>query len=154
METADGRVEIIELLAAHEAAIARLYNVYGEVLTGYRDFWQRLAREETRHATWLKNLAVLAERGEISVDRRRFAAEVIKKSMEYMDREYETAAGGLASIESALDTAGIIEKSMLESEYFKILEADSPQVQKILTALAADTDEHLQKIKRARSQIG
>jgi hypothetical protein len=43
-------LEAIELLADNEMVISRIYRVFAERFPEYRDFWETMAQEETRHA--------------------------------------------------------------------------------------------------------
>ena len=53
----------------------------------------------------------------------------------------------------ALSLAYSFEETMLEHQFFNVIESDNPRIKEIFKKLEQDTEKHLQRIKTARDSI-
>jgi ribosome maturation factor RimP len=90
--------------------------------------------------------------GELLFKSGKFDSAAIKTFSSQIEREIaRTMTAGL-SLSEALAAALQIEENLIESEYFKTLETDSPVLQRLLKDLETATREHGQRIKEERSE--
>lgn len=143
------KAAVIETLAKHEEAIARLYGAYSEAFPDQRDFWSSLAAEEVEHAAWLRNLIPQIEKGSVYFDERRFQTEAIRTSQGYLE---ELAAGvqkekppAIKALSEALD----IERALIERGYFRVAQSDSPPLKEAFENLANSTVTHIERVQKA-----
>ena len=149
MSIEEKKTTVIETLAKHEKAIARLYGAYSNAFPDRRDFWSGLAAEEIEHATWLRSLIPKIEDGSVYFDERRFQIEAIRTSLDYIEGLAAQVQKQKPPIIDALCTALDIEKALIEREWFRVAEADSPELKQTFEALAISTMAHLEKVQRA-----
>ena len=153
MPSEKGELELLELLADHEAAIGRLYRAYSERFGEHREFWLRLAREEQDHASWIRSLFPLVQEGTLGVVAGRFLPAAIRSSLDYVEQRIADASDGDLALVTAVSVATDLEDAMIEKRFFEVIDADSPELRRVLARLAASTREHLERVKALRSSI-
>jgi len=142
-------VEITRLLAENEAVISLLYRAYAERFPSYENLWLALADEEKNHADWLRRLSLEIEAGMTHVDEGRFKPRPIEIMREYIGDQLRRAQAEDLTLMDALSTALDIELGLLERDYFKIFQTDSPTVKQTLMNLEGATGEHIKQVREA-----
>jgi rubrerythrin len=149
MSIDEKKAEVIEMLASHEEAIARLYVAYSEAYPDMKDFWSGLAAEEVEHATWLRNLIPQIEEGSVYFDERRFQIQAIKTSQNYLEELKASVQKEKPPAIKALSAALDIEKALIERGYFRVAQTDSPGLKQTFENLAKSTTTHIEKVRDA-----
>jgi hypothetical protein len=108
-----------------------------------------LVREETEHATWIRNLATKSEAGSGRLDEKRFKTQAIQTSLDYIKNLTAEAPRQKIELMDALSTALDIEKGLIEKRYFEILEGDSVELKRTLEALTRSTKAHIERVQKA-----
>ncbi len=143
---ATDEVDLVELLAEHELALARLYGAFAMVLAGHRELWERLSLEEENHAAMLRTLS-----GDLEVNRwllhdsgvKPFA---VKSSMDHVENTItRTRAGGLSSLQ-ALSIARDMETALIEEQFSRMSPALDLAIGSLIGQLAEDTERHRRSI--------
>lgn len=126
----------------YEQCFARLYAKYAKL---YRNsqFWQKLSAEEEDHAIWLKTLA--SSPAVLSVSKSFLSATSLEMLIETVEKEIEIA--GSSTVDSALKLALKYEHSFAEHHFFEVFTFDSYQVREVMEKLAAQTTNHIDRIK-------
>ena len=141
------RHPVLRMLVENEETVAELYRIYADKFPRRRDFWNDLAHEEIQHSLWIQNLS--AETGlcfEIKEDR--FTADMFQVSQDYLKERLARAKNEKMALKEALTTALDIETGLLERGYFEVFEGDTPELTRVLNALAAETERHTNKIRK------
>ncbi|UCB52994.1 MAG: hypothetical protein JSV10_02575 [Candidatus Zixiibacteriota bacterium] len=149
MTAREKQMDAMEMLANHEDAIGGLYKAYAKLFPNHESFWSGLAREETEHATWIRNLATKTEAGSARLDQKRFKIEAIQTSLDYIKNLAAEAPGQKIELIDGLSTALDIEKALIERKYFEILQGDSEEVKRTLEALTRSTKAHVERVQKA-----
>lgn len=149
MTAEEKQVDATEMLANHEEAIGGLYKAYAKLFPDHESFWSGLAREETEHATWIRDLASKTEAGPASLEQNRFRPEAIQTSLDYIRNLTAEAPGQKIELMDALSTALDIEKALIERKYFEILQGDSEEVRRTFEALTRSTKAHIERVQKA-----
>jgi rubrerythrin len=147
MSIEEKKAEVIEILASHEEAIARLYGAYSEAYPDMKDFWSDLAAEEIGHAAWLRNLIPQIEEGSVYFDERRFQTQAIKTSQNYLEELVAQVQKEKPPAIMALSAALDIEKALIERGYFEVAQTDSPNLKQTFENLAKSTTAHIEKVQ-------
>jgi rubrerythrin len=153
MLAADVR-EVLKLLVSHELAVKRLYEIYASKFPATRELWVRLAGDEEQHAAWLRELCWDESLETTDFDTGRFRPDTIRASMDNLQKQIAKAETGDVTPGAALLTAHYVENSILERDYFKVLEADSPEMQSVFERLAAETRGHREAVSEAMESEG
>ncbi len=135
----------LDLLAANERAIASLYEEYARQHQDRAAFWLELAAAEYRHATWIESLRAPDKTEGTSGSR--FSSESLRSFIKYV-REQETAArrGGI-TFHTALSLTYYIETALIERKFFEQLPQQSSNVQRVMSTLQRETEQHVNKVK-------
>ena len=140
---------ICEMLAQNEERIRKLYEAYAEKFSEYQDLWNKLAEEETKHATWIRKLASWVKEGVININKNRFNISAIRTFSNYVDKELTNVKLSFVPLLNALTIASYIEDSIIEHNYFEVFEGDSLELRNTLLDLANETNKHRNMIKEA-----
>jgi len=149
MDTTNKQAEVIEFLALQEEAISRLYRVYAGLSAKYKDFWIELAKEETNHANWIRDLGIKTKEGKIYFSGERFRAGAIKASTAYIESQAIAADRDDFTEISALAMSYALEEALLEKKFFEIFESDAAELKHLLKELSDSTTQHRQRVKAA-----
>ena len=118
-------LRLIELLAAHEEAIQRLYEIFAEKLSGQREFWARLAAEEAGHGRLLRRLRTIADQESLAIaDAGRLTIQLLRAVEQTSSRLEDVNANGVSALR-ALAVAQEIETFMIEARLFEHFVAPS-----------------------------
>jgi len=145
--------EILDALKEHERVIAQLYEVYARQFPEYGDFWNQLSREEIQHADWIGQLQIRIESSKEDFVVERFAIGALEHSIDYVKGLIDSASQPDFLLMNALSTAIYLEMALIENKYFEVFEADSPGTRRALDALAQDTREHCQRLRKLREEL-
>jgi rubrerythrin len=148
MLTARVRV-VLKLLGSNELAIKRLYETYASKFPSASEFWVRLSGDEEQHAAWLRELCWDESLTTADFAARRFRPDTIRASIKNVEKQIEKAETENITLATALSTARDLENSILESDYFRVLEADSPEMQSVFIRLASETKGHRDAVSEA-----
>jgi hypothetical protein len=149
MTAGEKQIDAVEMLATHEEAIGGLYRAYAKLFPDQESFWSGLAREETEHAKWIRDLASKAEAVPAHLDDKRFRTEAINTSLDYIRNLTAQVPNQKMELTDALSTALDIEKALIERKYFEILGGDSEEVKRTLEALTRSTKAHIERVQKA-----
>jgi rubrerythrin len=139
--------ELLSILAEHEEAIASLYVIFGFYLPNTKNLWDQLVSDEKDHAAWLKNLRERLDADGMLLNRRQFNTAAVQTSILYVrQRIAEVSAKGITTLRAL--TIGLdLESSLIEKEFFHVLEADSVEMKIQFNALNDQTAAHRKKIE-------
>jgi len=143
----DAKYEILDLLEAHEHHIKDLYLAYSKTFPEFAAFWNALAQEEASHAALISQLKKKAVEKGIEVSVKRFKPELLKTTINYLKREAQKAKNKKVDIMYAMTNALEIEKSMIEREYFEVMNMDPEDLKKALAYLSESTKRHVERVK-------
>lgn len=142
-------LETIEALAENEMLVSRLYKAFSERFPDYRDFWGKMAEEETQHANMIRSLSPEVRAGAV-----RFKGDALDSTPADMLRDYvkfslaRTLEQGI-SPEDALETALAIEHDLIERGFFTRFQAKTEDLALIFKGLLSSTREHHRRLTEA-----
>ncbi len=139
---ADRDADLLDLLAAHESAIKRLYEAFARRFPERAGLWRGIAAEEQRHADWLSGLRDTATPAARSWLASRFKAQAIRLSTAYVEERTAAAGSGALDLRGALSVSRDLENALLERQFSRLDEAVPAALRPVLRDLAAETDGH------------
>ena len=137
----------IKMMIQQEKAIAKLYTVFAGCFPERKILWMEFAEEEKEHAAYLKRLYNAFKRREVRFSADRFPRKLLEESLNFIQTNIRKAKQKEFSALNALSLALSLEKAVIERDFFRLFNGDSPAVAEILTYLARSTREHAQKIQ-------
>jgi hypothetical protein len=149
MSEREARLAVVDLLAEHELALARLYEAYARAEVESGEFWSQLAEEEKEHARWIGELKRAVEEDAVGFDRGRFSVESVKTSLGYVEEEVARAEAGARSLVEALSKAMDLENALIERRFFEVFDGDAEPVRRVLRRLSEGTFAHRERLAAA-----
>jgi rubrerythrin len=153
MSIGEYQLHEIEMMAKHEEAIGRLYDVYAQKLPDYEKFWLTLAEEERTHASWIRQLSESVEEGDLTFNEGRFNLQAIETSLRYLEDWTRQAGTASMTMLKALAIAADIENALIDRKFFEIYEADSEYLQAVLKALEEAAREHRDRVTAMLTKV-
>ncbi|CAG36353.1 ferritin family protein [Desulfotalea psychrophila] len=144
--------EIIALLIEQETLLQRLYTIFAEKLQNNKDLWLGLAKEEEKHAQWLKQLAKATEQGITIFDGAKITAPSLKVFQKLLLQTISQAKAGEIDDQRALMQAASFERALIEKNIFTSFTGASAATEKTMELLREETDDHLQQIEAIYAQ--
>ena len=143
------QLEVLGMMAAHEAAVADLYEAYARALPGHSRLFSELAEEEREHARLVAGFAEQVRKGLVQVKADRFSAEQVLQSLDLVREQTERARRGNVTRAAALGISAALEDGLVERGYLVSVEDDQPELRQLLQSLGSDTSEHRERLKQA-----
>jgi len=143
---------MMQMLAANEEAVGRIYEAYANKFPEHEQFWFGLAMEEADHSNWIFELLHKVSKGSASIYEDRFHTEDIQRFQDYLEEQLDIVRQEKISFVDALLTALDIEESLVERRFFHVFEGDSEETRSVLEYLASATENHIKIIKRQLEQ--
>jgi rubrerythrin len=137
----------IRSLEAHELALARLYDCLGSTLVQASAFWRKLAKEELQHRNIIQVLEEKMEEEGWIFQLPTFKYKDVIDATEWIGVIRERMAREGITMNKALEIAMLIENSILESDFFEIIEPRNSEIKDALQELTEYTEEHLNFVK-------
>ena len=149
-------MDTLDLLANHEEEIADLYKLYAEIMPPYKDLWQRLADDEIANAVWIRDFAKGIEKGTLSINKNGVTPEAFQSYHVYLQGSAGAARSKGFNSMHAFTTSLYIEQfqlSLIESEFSKVLGADSEEFDKVVSHLRNSTRHHIEEIEKYWTKV-
>ena len=146
MGTAPDPLDVIEAMAGYEDAVGDLYAAFAVKFREDDDLWRQLAAEERGHGEALRSLAREADELSIFLDTDRFNAAEVRSATRRLKERSEVVAYSSVDLREALAEAVEIERSMVDSQVFQVLQTDTPAVVAVLDHLREQTAAHRSRL--------
>ena len=145
--------ELFQLLEKYEVSIATLYETFASVLPESKNAWIVFAEEEHLHAKWINKLYTYVKDGRIQLEQTKFTSQSTQIAINYIENQIDETLSGKPDLKQFLNIAINIEKSLLESAFFKVFKLTAPKAQKIRTQLEEATRSHIEGLINWRERI-
>ncbi len=145
--------ELIQVLEKHELSIAALYETFASELPEAKQEWLVFAGEERLHAKWVDKLHLYLKEGRIPLESTKFTVQSVKTAIDYVEKQIERVSKEPPDIKRFLNMAIDIEKSLLETAFFRLFKLTAPEAQRIRTRLEEATKEHMKKLIEWKTRI-
>jgi len=150
MHSLPQQIETLGLMAAHEWAIAELYEEYAARFAEHATFFRELAAEEKEHARLIVSFADDVRCHAVQVNPDRLSSIRILESLDNVLRRRKDAQSQQGpSLVNALSVCADLENAMIERRYFDVIQGDGPKLAKLLRALETDSEAHRDKVRQA-----
>ena len=145
--------ELIQLLAKHELSIAALYETFASKLPETKQEWLVFAEEERLHAKWVDKLNLFQKEGRIPLESTKYTVQSVKTAIDYVEKQIERVSKEPPDLKRFLNMAIDIEKSLLETAFFRLFKLTASEAQKVRTRLEEATKVHIQKLIEWKTRI-
>ena len=141
---------LIEKMVLNEKTTKHLYTAYAKHFPSHRTLWSSMAGEEQLHAEILAlskaNIDIQKQPAQID-----FTEAAVDVFVEYVKKHHRRLIAGSVNVKQALATTINIERSMLESHYFDVLDlCRNPDIKR---TLYESTKNHVEQVKKAFNDL-
>lgn len=145
-------IEIVDMLAQNEQALADLFYAYGEKFSSFK-LWNILYEEEEKHNDIVLSILDNVEEGSVQFNDMHFSVRTLTTAINQVLEEIAIVEEGGRNLEKAIEFALKIESSMLEKNFLNYFSSKDPEIQKVLDKLRKDTKSHKKMLKTAQSNF-
>ena len=149
----DDANELVQEIRRHELILAKMYKQFSKSHPNQKQFWSKLAHEESMHAKWIKSLGQHYRNGNIGLTDVKISPQAIKTSISHLERQTEASKNGNLTLLNAVSIALDIEKSMIDNKIFEIFDLTDAKNVKIRAGLEKETVKHRQKLEQLYSEL-
>ncbi len=146
------RLQTVELIATHEAALAQLYGRYASKLPEHSAMFEKLASDEDEHATAVADFFAATQDGEHFVSPGPIRLQAVRTSLAFIRRCLEEASSAQPARLTALSISHGLEQAAIEKRFFEAGEADCEELRVLLHRLAEETVAHRDLLREALQQ--
>lgn len=146
------RLQTVELIATHEAALAQLYRKYASKLPEHAAMFQKIASDEDEHATAVADFFAATQDGQHFVSPGPIRRQAVRTSLAFIRRCLDEASSTQPARLSALSIAHGLEQAAIEKRFFEVGEADCEELRVLLHRLAEETVAHRNLLREALEQ--
>jgi len=154
MAGGESRFTIIGLLKDMEDTARQLYEVYAGKFPDKKDFWMGLSEDERNHVGIVHNIGSEIAQGDARFVDDKFKAEQIHNDLGWAKERLAEARGSDLSLKKALSTAFQLEDSLVEKEYFGIMEGATHDIRQFFQYLSEASKKHREKIRALLEKEG
>jgi hypothetical protein len=138
--------ELMNLLKKNESAIAALYEAFASHLPEYRTSWMAFAEEEHLHAKWIDTLHTHLKNESVSFDKVKFTVQSVHAAIGFIETQTAKLSSHPPDLRQALAMAINVEKSLLESAFFRVFKITGAKATAIQSRLEEATKAHFMRL--------
>ncbi len=135
---------ILETFEQNELNISELYKIYSEKIPKKKSFWEKISKEEIRHAEEIRKID---KETEASFEESKFHQGIIRNIFEFVEKSLHEAKQKEITHVDALSAALRVEQSFLEKRSFEIFSPTQKTVKEVLQRLNLETEGHIKKLQ-------
>lgn len=112
--------QTLELLIRQEMLLSGLYEVFAGQFPPYRRFWHEMSGDESRHASWLKQLAEAQKKEAVFFDHGKTNPRTLNTFIEHLENTILKAREGNLTLIQAVALALDFERSLIEKMHLPV----------------------------------
>lgn len=149
----DYQKKIIELMCKQELLLAKLYKLFADQFPDHKDFWQDLAKDEVRHAGWIKRLYKAEKEDLIAFSEGKIKTYTMDTFIENLEKIIQRAENGELNLKMAISYTLDLERSLIEKNVFSHFEIIDKKLAEIMAKLESETRRHVKKAEDMMAQF-
>lgn len=144
-------MNVLALFRKNEQKVEGLYKIYSLSFSGSRKIWEKLSKEERKHAKEFCDLELKFGNDKKLFEINKHSKEILKNITNFINKEFKRADS--ISLEEALETGLRIEQSMIENKCFEIFIPKIAEIEKVLKKINNDTKRHAELLRKEMKKI-
>lgn len=144
---------IVKLFEENELDISLLYGLYAKNIPGQADFWEKISKEEIRHAKAIAGAFEEAENRAEYFEENNFSRGIIKYISDFVKTKTIEAGNNPPTHLEAIEIALRVEQSMLEKKCFEIFIPTDKSIRDVLKRLNYDTERHVTYLRKELEKL-
>lgn len=141
---------VIQLLIENEQLVFELYTQFAKRFPDQKDFWESIARDESKHIAFLKDTM----NRNLTFDEKVLSRNHVKNMISHIENLIVKAkrAGDFSPVD-AVNEALNIENSMVEMKFFEPFRKIDGTIDALISTIEKDTRKHYEKLKELRNRL-
>jgi hypothetical protein len=145
--------KILQQFMHQERLLSRLYTLFSKQFSQHKAFWQKLSKEEERHAKLIEKLFAATKTGSVVFDEGKIKTYTLAAFITRLEGIVEKAERAEFTISSAFSYAVDYESSLIEKNVFSHFDSLSDKVKNTLKILQTETINHVDRIRNAKKAV-
>jgi len=145
--------KIIDLMLKQEAMLAKLYQAFAKKFPEHEALWNKLAREEEKHAGWVEQLHVASQKKVVLFTEGRIKSQALETFVQGLEEKIERAEADGYNVRQALVCTIDLERTLIEKEVFSHFVGITEKASNVMKFLAKETKEHLELAENLYAKI-
>jgi len=145
--------KIIDSMVKQEKLLFKLYTLFAAQFPQHAQLWNELAKEESKHASWLTQLHEAADKGVVLFEEGRIKTYTMTSFIEYLEQIIAKAENNELTLAHAVASALDLERSLLEKNVFSHFEGMADKARSVLKQLAKETENHVGTVQRLKDSL-
>ena len=147
-------LQVLNTLEKLEKTVAQLYELAAQQWPLYAALWNDTAKDEIKHAEYIKTLAAILTKNPDNFDiNRPINTMAINSSMVWINKNIADIKAGTSDSNKMFFLAIDIEQSILESRYSEILKTDDPEYNELVKLIVKETVGHKKMIENESAKL-
>jgi rubrerythrin len=146
--------KIIELLYKQEILLSKFYKTLSVKFPEYGDFWKGLAKEELKHAEWIKKLYQAEKKDLVAFSEGKVKTYTLNSFIENLEKTIRRAENDELNLKTAIAYTLDFERSLIEKNTFSRFEIVEESIKGIMTKLESETKRHVKKAQDIMGKVG
>lgn len=142
--------KIIKQLINQEVLLSRLYALFSKQFPQYEELWEKLSKEEERHAKLIEKLFEATKTGVIFFNEGKTKTYTLAAFITRLEGIIEKAERGEFNLSSAFSHAVDYESSLIEKNVFSKFDSLSDKAKGSLKILQSETIKHIKRLISAK----
>lgn len=134
--------EILALMLKQETLLAKLYQVFAQKFPVHEKLWHKLAREEKKHAGWIKQLRAASEKKVVFFSASPIKPHTLETFVHGIEEKIKQAEADGFDARQALVCTIDLERSLIEKNVFSLFEGMTEKASSTMKFLLTETKEH------------
>ena len=134
--------EILALMLKQETLLAKLYQIFAKKFPVYEKLWHKLAREEKKHAGWVKQLRDASEKKVVLFSENSIKPHILETFVHGIEEKIKQAEADGFDARQALVCTIDLERCLIEKNVFSLFEGMTEKASSTMKFLAKETKEH------------
>ncbi|MFA6282950.1 MAG: ferritin family protein [Desulfurivibrionaceae bacterium] len=134
--------EILALMLKQETLLAKLYQIFAKKFPVYEKLWHKLAREEKKHAGWVKQLRDASEKKVVLFSEKSIKPHILETFVHGIEEKINRAETDGFDARQALVCTIDLERCLIEKNVFSLFEGMTEKASSTMKFLAKETKEH------------
>ena len=138
--------QILDALIGCESQTAAMYEGFAVLFPDSSLLWSELAAEERQHAKVLEAMHAVLARGNLFQNIGRFEQAKMKALHDLLETVNRKVLTGKTTLAEAVAAAVKVERSFVESHFYKVVLSDAPEFTAMCKTLQAEEERHFARI--------
>lgn len=145
--------KILTLMLQQETLLSSLYQTFAQKFPKHEEFWNKLAKEEKKHAGWVEQLCAATEKNIVLFSEGRVTSYTLETFIKGLEEKLNRAQADGFDARQAIVCTIDLERCLLEKAIFSHFDGLTEKASNVMKFLAKETKEHQELAEQLYAKI-